>query len=71
VRPRTTVAAPRNLDAFVVLPKREGTMTLVGAPAPSHLSQKINEAFERMLKSDVKHRFVIDMTSLRRTVQAA
>ncbi|ARO69148.1 hydroxyacid dehydrogenase [Xylella fastidiosa subsp. pauca] len=26
--------------------------------------QKINEAYERMLKSDVKYRFVIDMTSL-------
>lgn len=26
--------------------------------------QKINEAFERMLKSDVKYRFVIDLTSL-------
>lgn len=28
--------------------------------------QKINEAYERMLKSDVKYRFVIDMTSLKR-----
>jgi D-arabinose 1-dehydrogenase-like Zn-dependent alcohol dehydrogenase len=55
----------------MVLLKREGTMTLVGAPAPPHPSQKINETFERMLKSDVKHRFVIDITSLRRTVQAA
>ncbi|MBC8135174.1 MAG: NAD(P)-dependent alcohol dehydrogenase [Fibrella sp.] len=27
--------------------------------------QKINEAFERMLKSDVKYRFVIDMASLK------
>ena len=27
--------------------------------------QEINEAYERMLKSDVKYRFVIDMTSLR------
>ena len=26
--------------------------------------QKINEAYERMLRSDVKYRFVIDMTSL-------
>jgi uncharacterized zinc-type alcohol dehydrogenase-like protein len=25
---------------------------------------KINEAYERMLKSDVKYRFVIDMASL-------
>jgi uncharacterized zinc-type alcohol dehydrogenase-like protein len=27
--------------------------------------QKINEAYERMLKGDVKYRFVIDMASLR------
>lgn len=27
--------------------------------------QKINEAYERMLKSDVKYRFVIDMASIR------
>ncbi len=104
-----TVAAPHNLDAFMVLLKRDRTMTLVGAPASPHPSpqvfnlimkrrqlagsliggiaetqemldfcgehgivsdiemipiQKINEAFERMLKSDVKYRFVIDMASL-------
>ena len=89
--------------------KRDGVMTLVGAPATPHPSpavfnmimkrrsltgsliggiaetqemldfcakhgivseveiipiQKINEAYERMLKSDVKYRFVIDMKSL-------
>jgi len=27
--------------------------------------QKLNEAYERMLKSDVKYRFVIDMVSLK------
>ncbi len=27
--------------------------------------QKINEAYERLLKSDVKYRFVIDMKSLK------
>jgi uncharacterized zinc-type alcohol dehydrogenase-like protein len=27
--------------------------------------QRINEAYERMLKSDVKYRFVIDLASLR------
>jgi alcohol dehydrogenase (NADP+) len=27
--------------------------------------QKINEVFERLLKQDVKHRFEIDMNSLR------
>ena len=26
--------------------------------------QQINEAYERLLKSDVKYRFVIDMASL-------
>jgi uncharacterized zinc-type alcohol dehydrogenase-like protein len=28
--------------------------------------QRINEAYHRMLKSDVKYRFVIDLASLRR-----
>ena len=28
--------------------------------------QKINEAYERMLKNDVKYRFVIDMASLKK-----
>jgi len=27
--------------------------------------QQINEAYERLLKSDVRYRFVIDMASLR------
>lgn len=27
--------------------------------------QQINEAYERMLKSDVKYRFVVDIDSLR------
>ena len=27
--------------------------------------QQVNEAFERMLKQDVKYRFVIDMSSLK------
>ena len=27
--------------------------------------QKVNEAFERVLKSDVRYRFVIDMASLK------
>jgi uncharacterized zinc-type alcohol dehydrogenase-like protein len=29
--------------------------------------QKVNEAYERLLKSDVKYRFSIDMTSLKST----
>jgi len=105
-----TVAAPHNLDAFLVLLKRDGAMVLVGAPGEPHPSptvfnlimgrrtlagsliggipetqemldfcaehgivsdielipiQGINDAYERMLKSDVKYRFVIDMASLR------
>ncbi|MFP5358561.1 MAG: NAD(P)-dependent alcohol dehydrogenase [Gammaproteobacteria bacterium] len=104
-----TVAAPHDLNAFLALLKRGGTMTLVGVPDKdptlkvgslifnrTHLAgsliggiaetqemldycaahditadveiipiQQINEAFERMVRSDVKYRFVIDMASLR------
>ncbi|MEA3047908.1 MAG: alcohol dehydrogenase, partial [Sphingomonadales bacterium] len=105
-----TVAAPHDLDAFLALLKRDGTMVLVGVPADPHPSpnvgnlifkrrslagsliggiaetqemldfcaengivsdiemipiQKIEEAYARMLKSDVKYRFVIDMASLK------
>jgi uncharacterized zinc-type alcohol dehydrogenase-like protein len=105
-----TVAAPHDLDAFLVLLKLDGTMTLVGAPASPHPSPgvfnlimkrrrlagsliggiketqemldfcaahgivseievigmaEINTAYERMLKSDVKYRFVIDMATLK------
>ncbi len=28
-------------------------------------AQKLNEAYERMIKSDVKYRFVIDTTTLK------
>lgn len=104
-----TVAAPHQLDVYLQLLKRDGTMTLVGAPADPHPSSEvfnlifkrrslagsliggiretqemldfcarhgivsdiemipmnyINTAYERMLKSDVKYRFVIDMASL-------
>jgi uncharacterized zinc-type alcohol dehydrogenase-like protein len=104
-----TVAAPHDLDAFVTLLKRDGTMTLVGAPATPHPSPgvfnlvfkrraiagsliggiretqemldfcaehgitadietirmaDIEKAYARMLKNDVKYRFVIDMASL-------
>ena len=104
-----TVAAPHNLDPFITLLKRDGVMTLVGAPAEPHPSpaifnlifgrrslagsligglaetqemldfcaehgivsdieiipmQGIEAAYERMLKSDVKYRFVIDMKTL-------
>lgn len=104
-----TVAAPHDLDVFMSLLKRDGTMTLVGVPASPHPSpavfnlvgkrraiagsmiggipetqemldfcaehgivadiemiraDEINEAYERMLKGDVKYRFVIDNTTL-------
>ncbi len=103
-----TVSAQHDLNAYLALIKRDGTLTLVGAPehppavepfslifkrrqyagsliggipetqemldfcAEHKLTadvevipiQKINEAYERMLRSDVKYRFVIDMASL-------
>ncbi len=104
-----TVAAPHDLDQFLMLLKRDGTMTLVGVPAEPHPSpsvgllifrrrslagsliggiaetqemldfcaehgllsdiemiamKDIDAAYERMLKSDVKYRFVIDMATL-------
>jgi len=103
-----TVSAQHDLNAYLALIKRDGTLTLVGAPpqpptievfnlifkrrqlagsliggipetqemldfcADHKLTadvevipiQKINEAYERMLRSDVKYRFVIDMASL-------
>ena len=33
--------------------------------------QDINEAYERMLKGDVKYRFVIDMASLKEAASVA
>jgi alcohol dehydrogenase (NADP+) len=104
-----TVSAEHDLNAYVDLLKRDGTLTLVGAPeqplpiavfgllmkrrqlAGSSIGgtretqemldfcaehgitadvepiriEQINEAYERLLKSDVKYRFVIDMSSLR------
>jgi uncharacterized zinc-type alcohol dehydrogenase-like protein len=36
-----TVAAPHDLDAFLLLLKRDGTMTLVGAPATPHPSPQV------------------------------
>ncbi|MGA9343206.1 MAG: NAD(P)-dependent alcohol dehydrogenase [Rhodanobacteraceae bacterium] len=111
-----TVAAPHDLDAYLNLLKRDGTMCLVGAPATPHPSpgvfnlifkrrqiagsliggiretqemldfcaehgivsdiemiamRDINEAYERMLKSDVKYRFVIDMETLKDELEQA
>ena len=105
-----TVAVSHDLDPFLGLLKRDGTMCLVGAPALPHPSpgvfnlvfkrralagsligglpetqemldfcaehgivsdiemirmDQIDDAYDRMLRSDVKYRFVIDMTSLR------
>jgi uncharacterized zinc-type alcohol dehydrogenase-like protein len=104
-----TVSAEHNLNVYIDLLKRDGTLTLVGAPeqplpiavfglltkrrqfAGSSIggiretqemldfcaehditadvelirSQQINEAYERLLKSDVKYRFVIDIASLK------
>ncbi|CAE6906022.1 Aldehyde reductase YahK [Paraburkholderia nemoris] len=105
------VAAPHDLNPFLQLLRRDGTMTLVGLPEHNHPSpqvfnlilkrrrlagsfiggiaetqemldfcgehgitadielipmEQINDAYERMLKSDVKYRFVIDIDSLRK-----
>ena len=104
-----TVAAPHDLDAFLALLKRDGTMALVGAPATPHPSpnvfnlimkrrslagsmiggipetqemldfcaqhgivadiemiraDQIEQAYERMLKGDVKYRFVMDIATM-------
>lgn len=103
-----TVSAVHDLNAYLELLKRDGSMTLVGAPAePVPLgvfslifkrrklggsliggiretqemldfcaqhkiaadielipASKLNEAYERLLRSDVKYRFVIDMATL-------
>jgi uncharacterized zinc-type alcohol dehydrogenase-like protein len=105
-----TVAVSHNLDPFISLLRRDGTLVLVGAPEHPHPSptvfnllmgrrslagsaiggiaetqemldycaeknivsdielipaQYINEAYERMIRGDVKYRFVIDMKSLK------
>jgi alcohol dehydrogenase (NADP+) len=103
------VSADHDINAYVMLLRRDGNITLVGAPEnPLSLSafgllfgrrsisgspigglpetqemldfcgehgitsdvevipiQKVNEAYERMLKQDVKYRFSIDMASLK------
>ena len=104
-----TVSAEHDVNAYLNLLRRDGNMTLVGAP-PKPMAipafnlimgrrslsgsmiggiaetqemldfcgkhnltsdvevipiQKVNEAYERLLKSDVKYRFSIDMASLK------
>lgn len=104
-----TVAAAHDLDAYLAVLKRDGTMALVGAPSLPHPSpgvfhlimkrrslagsmiggipetqemldfcaqhgivadiemiraQEIDDAYDRMLKGEVKYRFVIDCASL-------
>lgn len=105
-----TVAAAHDLNPFLALLKRDGTMTLVGVPESPHPApdvghlvfkrralagsliggiketqemldfcrehgltadiemiriQDIDAAYDRMVKNDVKYRFVIDMQSLK------
>ncbi len=104
-----TVSADHDINAYINLLRRDGNLTLLGAP-PKPLAvaafgliprrrslsgsmiggisetqemldfcgqhnltadvevipiQKVNEAYDRMLKSDVKYRFSIDMASLK------
>jgi uncharacterized zinc-type alcohol dehydrogenase-like protein len=107
-----TVAAQHDINAYLVLLKRDGTLTQVGVPAEplavqvgslifgrrnfsgsliggiketqemldfcgkhnitSDIElipiQKINEAYDRLVKNDVKYRFVIDMASLKKAL---
>jgi uncharacterized zinc-type alcohol dehydrogenase-like protein len=104
-----TISADHDINAYIQLLRRDGNITLVGAPTKPlavaafgllfgrhSLSgsliggiqetqemldycgahnitadvevipiQEVNEAYERLLKSDVKYRFVIDMASLK------
>ncbi len=106
-----TVSANHDLNAYLALLKRDGTLTLVGAPEnPAPVSafsliggrkslagsaiggiaetqemldfcaehgivsdievigiDEINEAWERLLRQDVRYRFVIDIASLRKS----
>ena len=106
-----TVAANHDINAYLVLLKRDGNLTQVGVPSEplavdvSNLIfgrrnfsgsligglketqemlnfcgehnitsdielipiQQINEAYDRLVKSDVKYRFVIDMASLKQS----
>jgi alcohol dehydrogenase (NADP+) len=111
-----TVSVSHDLNAYLQLLKRDGTLCLVGAPEHPHPSpevfnlifkrrsiagsgiggiketqemldfsaehkivsdvevipiQQINQAYERMLKGDVKYRFVIDLASLQQENPAA
>ena len=52
-----TVAAPHDLDAFIVLLKRDATMCLVGAPATPHPSPAVfNLVFKRREPGRLAHR---------------
>ena len=92
------VAADHDINVYIQLLRRDGNITVVGAPdkplavpvfglifkrrslsgspiggIPETLTsdvevipiQKVNEAYQRLLKSDVKYRFSIDMDSLK------
>jgi uncharacterized zinc-type alcohol dehydrogenase-like protein len=57
-----TVSGTIDCDAYVSMLKRDGTLVMLGI-ADGQLS--VNSAFDRIVKGDVKYRFVIDMASLR------
>lgn len=75
-------AAPYDLDAYLSLLNRDGTLTLIGGIRETEemldfcaahgivsdietiAIDTINTAHERILRSDVKYRFVIDMATL-------
>jgi alcohol dehydrogenase (NADP+) len=103
-----TISAAHDYNMYLSLLKRDGTMVLLGVPAPQQVAafsligkrrrlagsliggiaetqemlnfcaehriasdvevidiQNINEAYKRLVKNDVKYRFVIDMKSLK------
>ena len=53
-----------NEEVRVILEAYQDDMRRTGASYPE-MFKKVNEAYERLVKSDVKYRFVIDMASLR------
>ena len=56
----TQAYADHSLDALMSLIKHDGTMCMVGvSPSPQQIA-----SFERMLTSDVKHCFEIELASL-------
>jgi D-arabinose 1-dehydrogenase-like Zn-dependent alcohol dehydrogenase len=63
-----TLTVRHDYNAYLNLLRRDGTMVLVALPDPTTLATAplINEAYEGIMKSDVRYRFVIDIASLKK-----